>query len=70
MKGPEGRPGGRFSWLGMLYLIVAMLAIGVATIYATRIIEGDGDHFDWFMSVVLVIIGISNALQNENRSMQ
>ena len=40
-----------------------MLAIGTASIYTARIIDGKGDHFDWFMAVVLVIIGISNTVQ-------
>ena len=44
-------------------LIIAMLAIGVATIYTSRIIDGNGDHFDWFMAVVLVIIAVSNMVQ-------
>lgn len=53
----------RFSWMQAALLIIAMLAIGVATIYTSRIIDGNGDHFDWFMAVVLVIIAVSNMVQ-------
>lgn len=53
----------RFSWMQAALLIIAMLAIGVATIYTSRIIDGSGDHFDWFMAVVLVIIAVSNMVQ-------
>lgn len=50
----------KFSWMQAALLIIAMLAIGVATIYTSRIIDGGADHFDWFMAVVLVIIAVSN----------
>ena len=60
---PVDRQPGSLSWQSVSFLIIAMLAIGFASIYASRIIDGNGDHFDWFMSVILVIIGISNALQ-------
>ena len=53
----------KFSWMQAALLIIAMLAIGVATIYTSRIIDGNGDHFDWFMAVVLVIIAVSNMVQ-------
>ena len=63
----------RFSWMQAALLIIAMLAIGVATIYTSRIIDGNGDHFDWFMAVVLVIIAVSNIkteAYHENRLLQ
>lgn len=53
----------KFPWLQTILLVIAMLAIGTASIYTARIIDGKGDHFDWFMAVVLVIIGISNTVQ-------
>ncbi len=53
----------RFSWMQAALLIIAMLAIGVATIYTSRIIDGGADHFDWFMAIVLVIIAVSNMVQ-------
>lgn len=52
-----------FSWLEMAYLVIAMLAIGCASIYATNIINGDADEFDWIMGIALVLIGVSNAMQ-------
>lgn len=59
----DGKTTGKFSWLQMVYLIIAMLAMGIASIYATRIIDGSRDSFDWIIAIALVIIGISNALQ-------
>lgn len=59
----DGRPKGKFSWMQMVYLIIAMLAMGIASIYVTRIIDGDSDHFDWIMTIALMLIGVSNALQ-------
>ena len=46
----------RFSWMQAALLIIAMLAIGVATIYTSRIIDGGAD-------LVLVIIAVSNMVQ-------
>lgn len=57
------KSGNRISWMQMACLIIAMLAIGTASIYVTHITGGNADHFDWFMVIVLTLIGISNAVQ-------
>ena len=44
------KPDNRISWIEMAYLIIAMLAIGTASIYVTHI-------------TVLTLIGVSNAVQ-------
>lgn len=57
------KSGNRISWMQMACLIIAMLAIGTASIYVTHITDGNADHFDWFMVIVLTLIGVSNAVQ-------
>lgn len=57
------KPDNRISWIEMAYLVIAMLAIGTASIYVTHITDGGADHFDWFMVIVLTLIGVSNAVQ-------
>lgn len=57
------KPDNRITWIEMAYLVIAMLAIGTASIYVTHITDGGADHFDWFMVIVLTLIGVSNAVQ-------
>lgn len=53
----------RFPWMQILYLTIALAAISVASIYATRITEGDHDPLNWIMAIGNGVIGIGNALQ-------